>query len=162
MEASLKPLAGVGLDGVTVNVKILNHRMEFDYTHKSPVSIVENADITSCQGSVMHFVSSMLQGTELSVAKAWEVSSGEESSGEGRDEGAGVGRSVLRRNATVLMTVLIVLGVIGLLFGVFWGRCRMHTPASGGVIHSVHALTVAQVQERPEIVPVTYPKVCES
>lgn len=115
----VQTLAGVGLSGVNLRV---THNPPDDVTlsYADIDASIEIADVETCHsGSVMHFVSQMLRPVEMPEQYMdWIDGTG--------DIWNNTAQSQLQRNSTMLMSILLVLCVVGLLFGVFWGRRKLN------------------------------------
>lgn len=158
----VQTLAGVGLSGVNLRV-----------THNPPDNVtlsyadidasIEIADVETChRDSVMHFVSHMLRPMNMPEQYMdWIDGTG--------DIWNNTAQSQLQRNSTMLMSILLVLCVVGLLFGVFWGRRKLNLNSerlaeqrARRAIESAHGRMLGfslKGQDRAPLIAVFEPKV---
>jgi hypothetical protein len=166
-EIALQPLAGVGISGVILQVLLFPDQEYLQFVYDGESTPIHRKDIPSChRGSVMHFIERMLEPKTLPEAvKDWGPAVQlVQSDTEGETS-----ETMLRRNSTMLMSVLVVLGVIGIVFGLFWGRYRLNNSrefvpsgvAPGATLRLVgeEYTRVKNTPKNVEVVPLTEPKV---
>jgi hypothetical protein len=149
-ETTLQPLAGVGIDDVTLKVLIFPHERYLQFAYDDDTTPIDKADVLTCHpGSVIHFISNMLRPQTIPAgvqdwSRAPQVVTEQHS-----EASKSPPSSMLGRSSSLLLSVLIILGVVALVIGLFFGRYRMHRAAaamaSGGTNQGSNA-TAAQPQ----------------
>lgn len=169
---SVSPIAGIAVPGTSLQVVKDQDTDELSFVYSASAAKIVQADVAACtNNSAFQFLDGMLRPDALPLdAQLWfevpteGVRSNVPSLRSLDEAEQASATSPLRRNSTLLMSILIICGVFFLVMGVFWGRYR-HSSRNSALQNTVgrwHNGSTQQKRDREvsEIVPIAGPKVC--
>ena len=175
---TITPLGAAAIPGVTLQLTSDFDPAVVSLAYSGSVTQIVQADVMPCRSnSVIHFVNRMFQPESLPLhTQFWIEFPDRDAGGSEQDFGdimvptRSTASSHLKRNSTLLMSVLIVFGVFFLVLGVFWGRYRVNLrvnalrSTAGSTPHAWRlrrdTSTLQKLREESEVVPIDGPTVC--